>query len=357
MSDVAMIGIDLAKRVFHAHGARADGSVVFRQKLPRSQVLPFLEKQPRCVVAMEACASAHQWGRAIVALGHEVRLIPPIYVKPFVKRQKNDTADAEAIAEACSRPTKRYVAVKTEEQQARAMIFRTRDLLVRQRTQLINALRGHLAEHGIIAPQGPANLKVLAIALEDPNCELPALVRELGALFVEQIVQLGGKISDIERALRREAQRGTETRRLQTMPGVGPITAMAVEAFAPPMSTFKRGREFRRLAWACTDATFHRRQAAAWPHVENGTARYPSPSYHRSHVCGSVGVPPRSSRRVLAAADDGSKAADAGGDGFGKQDGALDLGDVDEAGELQGSCRCSCVRGGSANATVGWAGV
>lgn len=247
MNDVAIIGIDLAKRVFHAHGAHIDGAVVFRKKLSRSQVLPFLEKQSRCVVAMEACGGAHQWGRAILKLGHEVRLIPPIYVKPFVKRQKNDTADAEAIAEACSRPTMRYVEVKTEEQQARAMIFRTRDLLVRQRTQLINALRGHLAEHGLVAPQGPANVKVLASALEGSDWSFPAIVRELGTLFVTQIVQLDGKINEVEKALRREAQRGSETRRLQSMPGIGPITAMAVEAFAPPMTTFKRGRDF--AAW------------------------------------------------------------------------------------------------------------
>ena len=154
MNAVTIIGVDLAKRVFHAHGSHSDGSVAFRKRLSRSQVLTFFAKQPRCTVAMEACATAHEWGRAIGELGHEIRLIPPAYVKPFVKRQKNDTSDAEAIAEAAARPTMRFVAVKTEEQQARSMIFRTRDLLVRQRTQLINALRGHLAEHGVIAPQG-----------------------------------------------------------------------------------------------------------------------------------------------------------------------------------------------------------
>jgi transposase len=142
MKEVTIIGLDLAKRVFQAHGARADGSVAFRKKLSRSQVLDFFGKQPRCIVAMEACATAHHWGRAMGELGHEVRLLPPAYVKPFVKRQKNDAADAEAIAEAAVRPTMRFVAVKSEQQQARAMVFRTRDLFVRQRTQLINALRG-----------------------------------------------------------------------------------------------------------------------------------------------------------------------------------------------------------------------
>src|SRR4029079_6483127 len=136
----------------------------------------FFANKPRVGVALEACGSAHHWGRAIGDLGHEVRLIPPAYVKPFVKRQKNDASDAEAIAEAASRPTMRFVAVKSEEQQARAMLFRTRDLLVRQRTQLINALRGHLAEHGVVRAQGPANVKVLEEAVEDKTTSLPLLV-------------------------------------------------------------------------------------------------------------------------------------------------------------------------------------
>lgn len=247
MSNVTIIGIDLAKRVFHAHGACIDGSVAFRKRLTRAQVLPFLAAQPICVVAMEACASAHEWGRAIQELGHDVRLIPPSYVKPYVKRQKNDTADAEAIAEAGSRPTMRFVAVKTKEQQARSMVFRTRDLLVRQRTQLINALRGHLAEHGVVAPQGPAHLKTLAIALDGAETSVPQLVRDVARVYLEQIEQLSFRVADLEKTLRHEARCGEETRRLQTMPGIGPITAMAVEAFAPPMKTFKRGRDF--AAW------------------------------------------------------------------------------------------------------------
>ena len=165
MEQVSIIGIDLAKNSFQVHGARSDGSVAFRRKLTRPKVLAFLTSQPRCVVAMEACASAHYWGREIEEFGHQVKLIPPIYVKPFVKRHKNDAADAEAICEAASRPTMRFVAVKTEAQQARGMVFRTRDLLVRQRTQTINALRGHLAEFGVIAPQGPAHVRRLALAI------------------------------------------------------------------------------------------------------------------------------------------------------------------------------------------------
>ena len=247
MPQVAIIGVDLAKRVFQLHGAAADGSVVFRKKLTRERFLPFLASQPPCVVAMEACATAHGWGREIERVGHTVRLIPPIYVKPFVKRHKNDAADAEAIVEAASRPTMRFVAVKSEAQQARAMLFRTRDLLVRQRTQLINALRGHLAEHGVVAAQGPAHVKRLADAIANDEAGLPIAVRELGQLLLEQIAALDGKTGDLDKQLHEAAKREGTTKRLQTMPGVGPVTAIAVETFAPPMEVFRRGRDF--AAW------------------------------------------------------------------------------------------------------------
>lgn len=161
MVNVSTIGLDLAKNVFQAHGVDASGAVVFRKKLRRDQVLRFFAVQPACIVAMEACASAHHWAREIAKLGHATRLIAAHYVKPFVKRQKNDAADAEAICEAAQRPTMRFVTVKSEEKQACAVVFRTRDLLVRQRTQVINALRGHLAEYGNVARHGPAHVAKL----------------------------------------------------------------------------------------------------------------------------------------------------------------------------------------------------
>ena len=247
MEEVSIIGIDLAKHSFQLHGARADGSVAFRSKLSRGKVLDFLASQPRCVVAMEACASAHYWGREAEKLGHEVKLVPPIYVKPFVKRQKNDTTDAEATSEAAQRPTMSFVAVKTEEQQARGMLFRTRDLLVRQRTQTINALRGHLAEFGVVAPQGVAHVGRLATALDDPDSGLPDPVRELGGLLLEQIAGLSEKIGGLEKELSASARQDEEALRLMTIPGIGPITAMAFQAFAPPMESFRRGRDF--AAW------------------------------------------------------------------------------------------------------------
>jgi len=192
--------------------------VGFRRKLSRAQLLTFLTEQPSCVVAMEACATSHCWGREIVKLGHAVRLIPPAYVKPFVKRQKNDTADAEAIAEAASRPTMRFVELKTEEQQARAMLFRTRQVFVRQRTQLINALRGHLAEHGVIAAQGPANIRTLANALEDQSIGLPQIVRDLGQLYTDQIAVIGERIAALDLRMRASARCAETTRGCRPCP-------------------------------------------------------------------------------------------------------------------------------------------
>ena len=215
MEKATIIGIDLAKQVFQVHAAAKDGRPVLRKKVSRAQLLGFLTKQPRAIVAMEACATAHEWGRAISGLGHDVRLIPPIYVKPFVRRQKNDAADAEAIAEAASRPTMRFVAVKTEEQQARSMIFRTRDLLVRQRTQLVNALRGHLAEHGIVAAQGIAKVKVLAISECQNTGSLHPLVRELGQRYLDHIARLDVEIAELDKRLRRPSKDDETAKRLQ----------------------------------------------------------------------------------------------------------------------------------------------
>lgn len=247
MEQATIIGLDLAKRVFQAHGATMDGKVAFRNKLSRGQVLAFFADMPPCVVAMEACATAHYWAREISALGHTVRLVPPAYVKPFVKRQKNDAADAEAIAEAASRPTMRFVEPKSPRQQARAMVFRTRDLFVRQRTQTINALRAHLAEHGLIAPQGLSNVAGIQRVVDEGTADLEPLIAETARIYLEQINDLSSRIAKMEATLKHEAARSDTSSRMMTMPGLGPITAMAIEAFAPTLSVFKRSRDF--AAW------------------------------------------------------------------------------------------------------------
>jgi transposase len=247
MLEVSTIGLDLAKNVFQAHGADSLGAVVFRKKLRRDRVLRFLADQPACMVAMEACAGSHYWAREIAKLGHHVRLIAPGYVKPFVKRQKNDAADAEAICEAAQRPTMRFVAAKSEEQQASAMVFRVRDLVVRQRTQTINAMRGHLAEFGFVAPQGLCHAAKLIAAIEDENAAIPEAARPVLSLLVAQLRSLNDRVAVLDREIARRAREDAEAKRLMTIPGIGPITATALAALAPPATTFKRGRDF--AAW------------------------------------------------------------------------------------------------------------
>jgi transposase len=247
MGEVSMIGLDIAKSVFQAHGADGRGEVVFRRKIARAKVLAFFAGQPRCVVVMEACGGAHHWGRELGKLGHEVKLIAPKYVKPFLKRQKNDAADAEAICEAASRPAMRFVSVKSEEKQAAALVFRARDLLVRQRTQLVNAVRGHMAEYGWIAPQGAASFRKLAGGVEDPACPLPETVRAVLIGLIETVRSLEARIAGLDAVINRRARADATARRLMTVPGIGPVTATAIAALAPPPETFRRGRDF--AAW------------------------------------------------------------------------------------------------------------
>jgi len=247
MNEISIVGLDLAKSVFQVHGADECGAVVLRKRLRREKLLGFFSTLPRCVVAMEACASAHHWAREIGALGHEVRLIPPAYVKPFVKRQKNDAADAEAICEAAQRPTMRFVQPKSAEAQAAAVVFRTRDLLVRQRTQLINALRGHLGEFGFVVRQGPGNVGKLIALVEDPSSDLPAEARSILTVMAEALQTIQSKVALLDREIAARAKADPTARRLMTIPGIGPVAATALVALAPDASTFRRGRDF--AAW------------------------------------------------------------------------------------------------------------
>ncbi|MCC7105935.1 MAG: IS110 family transposase [Chloroflexi bacterium] len=247
--EITTIGLDIAKRVFQAHGVDAAGCAVLRRRLGRSEVLDFFRALPPCLVGMEACGTAHHWARELQALGHQVRLIPAAYVKPYVKRGKTDAADAEAICEAVTRPTMRFVPVKTAEQQAVLVLHRTRDLLVRQRTALVNALRGHLAEFGIVAPQGMSRVAdLLAVLLGEDETTLPPLARQALRGLAAELEALGKRVEEIEAAILVWHKESDASRRLAAIPGIGPITASAIVAtVGEEVSNFASARHF--AAW------------------------------------------------------------------------------------------------------------
>ncbi|MEP2724923.1 IS110 family transposase [Roseibium sp.] len=245
--EVVTVGLDLAKNVFQIHAIGSDGEVLVRRKLRRAEVIRFFTDLPACLVGMEACASAHHWGRELMALGHEVRLMPPAYVKPYVKRGKTDAADAEAICEAVTRPTMRCVAVKTIEQQAVLMLHKSRDLLVRQRTMLINALRGHLAEYGIVTRVGAGGVTASLKALHNEQNRLPVHARSALHGIAAQLRALSSEIDRLETQNLAWHRNDETSRRLATIPGIGPITASAIAAAVPDVSLFRSGRQF--AAW------------------------------------------------------------------------------------------------------------
>ena len=231
MSEITTIGLDLAKSVFQVHGADRDGRPVMRKTLRRAQVLGFFADLPACVVGMEACGSAHHWARELRALGHRVRLIPPQYVRPFVKTNKNDAADAEAICEAVTRPTMRFAPVKSADQQAVLTLHRARELLVRQRTMLINSLRGLCGEFGIVAARGAGNAGRLIESIEDgDDPRVPDLAREALKPLVAQVRATQAHIDRLEKTLKAWHRSSEASRRLEAIPGVGVITATALVA-------------------------------------------------------------------------------------------------------------------------------
>ena len=237
----------MAKRVFQVHGTDQLGNVKFRKKLNREHFQKFMKEHPECTVVLEACGSANYWAREMMALGHCAKLIAPQYVKPFVKRQKNDAADAEAIAIAARQPEMRFVVPKTAEQHAKAVLFRGRQRLVHHRTDLVNALRATLYECGYVFAIGIGALKRMVELVNDQNCDLPALIVSECKDMLAQIAQKTVRIKAKSAQIKTLAAEADSARRLQTMPGVGPMTALAVEAFAPDMAQFKCGRDF--AAW------------------------------------------------------------------------------------------------------------
>ena len=248
MQAITTIGLDIAKSVFQVHGIDVEGKVIIRRQLKRRYVLAFFQKLAPCLVGIEACASSHHWSRELQALGHTVRLMPPAYVKPYVKRQKNDMADAEAICEAVTRANMRFVETKTPEQQSCLMLHRTRHLFIRQQTAVINAIRAHLAEFGIVAPVGRNGVEELLNVVADPSDKrVPDIARACLAALGAQLRRFKEQILAFDRMITAWHRSSETSRRLDEIPGVGPMLATALVACVPDPKAFRSGRDFS--AW------------------------------------------------------------------------------------------------------------
>ena len=246
MSEVSRIGMDTSKQIFQLHGVDAGEQVVLRRRLRRNQVLAFFGTLKPTVVSIEACGGSHHWARELTSLGHEVKVIPPQYVKPYVKRGKNDAADAEALCEAMSRPTMRFVPVKSAESQAALMLAGIRDRLVRNRAQLANAIRGHAAEFGLVAAKGRGRIEPL-LSRAQVDETLPALARALFADYADEYAALGARVAEIDAKLMAWHRSNETSRRLTRIPGVGPIIASLLTMKTPDPHAFASARDF--AAW------------------------------------------------------------------------------------------------------------
>lgn len=250
MPQIAMIGLDIAKRWFQAHAVDADGREVFNKKLSRDKVLSFLAAIPRCEVALEACSTSHYWGREISQLGHRVRLIAPNYVKPFLKRGKSDAHDARAICEAASRPDMRFVRVKSAEEQAALMQHTSRQLLIDQRTAVSNSLRSQLAEFGVIASKGEDSIETLMLMIDEEGealCSVPPVARKVMTVLVAQLRGLHEHIDALDEQIKAWQEASAAAQALATVPGIGPLTSAALAAHVPDPRVFRTGRDF--AAW------------------------------------------------------------------------------------------------------------
>lgn len=245
---ISTLGLDLAKNVFQVHGVTASGDVAINRTLRRRQVLTFFQKLEPCTVGIEACGMAHYWARELTMLGHDVRLMPPTYVRPYVKRGKTDAADAEAICEAVTRPTMRFVPIKSPEQQAVLSVHRARDLIVRQRTQIANMMRGLLAEFGVVVAKGIENILAFSrAALAGEELVLPDIARQVISSLCQQLIELNGSVRWFDKQIAKASRTDERTKLLQTIPGIGPITASAIIATVGTPEQFNSGREF--AAW------------------------------------------------------------------------------------------------------------
>jgi transposase len=326
MKEVTTIGLDLAKNVFQVHGVDRAGAVVVRRALRRSQVLAWFAKLPRCLVGMEACATAHYWARELRKLGHEARLIPPAYAKAYVRRNKNDAADAAAICEAVSRPSMRFVTIKTDQQQAVAGIHRVRDLLIKQRTMLRNQLRGMMAEFGVVAAQGRRGLNELLAILSDPEDRcIPSPLREGLMAIMETLRGLERKLEAIDRQMVAAGRQDATYRHLVTAPGYGPVECHG--GAGDRSRRLQAKLRLCRLARSGAASGRHRRQGEAWPD-QQARQRLPAPAAgERRDIADQM---PARQTRSLGSEAAHQQAAQGGGSRPGQQAGAHWLG-VDEA--------------------------
>jgi len=343
MQQPTTIGIDLAKNVFQVHGVDAAGAAVLKRKLRRSRVLAFFERLEPCLVGMEACAGAHFWGRALQALGHEVRIMPPSYVKAYVKRGKTDAADAEAICEAVTRPTMRFVPVKSAERQAALLDHKARDFLVRQRTQLVNTIRAHLSEFGIVVAKGIHNVDRLLEAVED----LPPAARPAVDLLADQLRETQARIDELTERIEASQRTDPLARRLATIPGVGALTASAIAATTPEVDNFRSARDY--AAWLGLTPQPHssggkgetatairpRERSNAGPHLESRQPIPPAAAVPRRDGADQRAAV-RTARHGLVVAHAGEKAREGRRDRARQSDGAPRLGAHPHGRKLQG---------------------
>jgi transposase len=323
---ITTIGLDIAKNVFQVHGIDAKEKVVVRKQLRRSHVIAFFKAVPPCLIGMEACATAHYWARELRKLGHEVRLMPAKDVKAYLKRNKNDAADAEAICEAVRRPTMRFVQVKSAEQQGQLMQHRTRDLLIRQRTQSINAFRAHLAELGIVAAQGDAGVtELLAIVADEQDTRLPIDARASVIVLAAQLEAMRTLIGSIEKRIKTQHRSNEVSQRVETIPGIGVLGATAIVATAAGSEGVSVGTRFRGLDRAGAAPGFDRGQAEARADLQAGRSLLAAHSDRRGN-CRAAARPGESREISLAHATPGAAPLQGRGGGARQQDGAHGLG-------------------------------
>ena len=343
---ITTIGLDIAKNVFQVHGIDAAEKVVVRKQLRRAQVMKFFAALPRCLVGMEACATAHYWARELTRLGHQVRLMPAKDVKAYVKRNKNDAADAEAICEAVRRPTMRFVGVKSAEQQGRLMQHRTRDLLMRQRTQTINALRAHMAELGIVAAQGREGLKQLLEIIADKADErLPIDARASLIVLAAQLQALQTMIGTIERRIITQHRANEASKRVASIPGIGFLGASAITATVTDASAFRSGRDFAAWIGLVPRQDSQPGQTEAWTDFQAGRPLPAAHSYRRS-ACRIAARQEEPAELSLAGAAAGATTVQGGGRCARQQDGSHRLGAIGPGRHVSHASACGSVTRG-----------